>query len=157
MSATGQVTERWLSTAEFSAIYGTTRETARRWAKQGRIQAIRIPPRARGRIYIRDPKWIRIDTPNTGDPSEWLNILRPSDVARLLGITARALRYKETAGKANFRLVGGRKLYSLSEVRRLLAQRQNGREKVTRSERQLSLLRWAMWKLELAPQRHFLP
>jgi hypothetical protein len=148
MSARLQTAQRWIGTAEFCAIYGTSRQTVVRWAKQGRIQSIRVPPHARGRIYIRDPEWLRIDPPNSGDPSEWLCILRQCDVAHLLNVTPRALRYMEAAGKAKFRLVGHRKLYSLSEVRRLLAQRQNGRAAVTRSERDRSLLQWARWKLK---------
>jgi len=138
---------RWLRTLEFCALYGVTPWTARRWAKQGRVSFVRMPLSDRGRFLILDPQWTRLDPPTASDPSEWLCVLRQSDVARLLGITARGLRYLEAAGKAKFRLVGHRKLYSLSEVRRLLAQRQNGREKVTGSERRISLLRWAVWKL----------
>lgn len=144
--------QRWLSIAEFSAIYGTTPWTARRWAKQGKVKFIRVPPQGRGRLFILDPKWTRIDpAPTSADPSEWLCILRQCDVALLLGITPRALRYREVAGRAKYALVGHRKLYSLGEMRRLLAQRQTGREKVTRSERQMSLLRWARWKLDSSP------
>lgn len=120
----------------------------RRWCKERKVEFIRIPPRERGRIYILDPGWVKIDPPVSGDPAEWLCCLRQCDVALLLGITTRALRYMEVAGRAKYRLVGHRKLYSLSEVRRLLAQRQNGREKVTRSERRMSLVDWAKWKLQ---------
>lgn len=144
---------RWLRTFEFGIIYGVTPATARRWARQGRVQFAQVPPHARGRIFILDPQWTVIDPPSSSDPSEWLCVLRQCDVARLLGITPRGLRYIESSGKANYRLVGHRKLYSLSEMRRLLAQRQNGREKVTRSERQTSVFRWARSKLKLPPDR----
>jgi hypothetical protein len=142
-------TARWLSVPEFCAIYGTSPVTARRWARQGRVRFIHLPPRKWGRLFILDPHWIRLDPPTSADPSEWLCLFRPCDTALLLGITTRALRYMETDGRAKFRLVGHRKFYSLIEIRRLLAQRQNRRKSTTRSERQLSLVRWAASKLKI--------
>jgi hypothetical protein len=143
MSATAQGPQRWISVMEFCVRYGTSRPTACRWIKQGRITAVHIPPGPRGRMYILDPDWLILDRSASNDPIEMLCVLRQCDVARLLGITDRGLRYLETAGKANYQLRGKRKLYPLGEVRRLLAQRQNGREKVTKRERHMALLRWA--------------
>jgi hypothetical protein len=133
----------FLRTSHFCAIYGTTLATARRWAKQGKVQFIRVPPRPRGRIYILDPQWTLMDRPSSPDPTDWFCLLRQCDVARLLGISARMLRYMETAGKAHYRLVGHRKLYSLGEVRKLLARRLTGRDKPTKRERDRIMLEWA--------------
>ena len=146
MSATKQPDRRWFSTAEFSAWYGTTTWTARRWVREGKVTAIRVPP-ARGRIYILDPGWLQIDTPTSTDPAEWFCCLRQCEVATLLGITARALRYMESAGKARYRLVGGRKMYSVSEVRRLTAERKLGHRPRNRQEAREGMLRWARWQL----------
>ncbi len=142
-------TARWVSVAEFCAIYGTSPVTARRWARLGRIKFIHVPPRKWGRLFILDPHWVRLDPPTSADPSEWLCVFRQCDVALLLGISSRALRYMENDGRAKFRLVGHRKFYSLIEIRRLLAQRQNRRKCTTRSERQMSLVRWAASKLKI--------
>jgi hypothetical protein len=139
---------RWISAREFRLKYAVSAPTVRRWIELGRLTAIRRPPVPRGRIYVLDPGWTIIDPGSSTDPVEWLCVLRQCDVARLLGVTTRALRYMEAAGKAHYRLVGGRKLYSLSQVRLLLAQRQHGRSNVTRSERREALLRWARWKLQ---------
>lgn len=139
--------DRWMSTAEFCDWYSVSPWTARRWAKQGRVKFVRVPPGPRGRLLILDPKWTEIDTTGSSDPIEWLCLLRQCDVAELLGITPRALRYMEAAGKAKFQMVGDRKLYNISECRRLLAQRQTGREEVTRNDRRRSLLDYAKWKL----------
>ena len=144
-----KTTARWLSVPQFCAIYGTTAVTARRWARQGRVRFIHLPPRKWGRMFILDPHWVRLDPPNSSAPSEWLCVFRQCDVALLLGVTTRALRYMETDGRAKFRLVGHRKFYSLTEIRRLLAQRQNGRKCTTRSERQMSLVRWAASRLKI--------
>ena len=65
----------------------------------------------------------------------------------LLGITARRLHYLESAGKAHYRLVGHRKLYSISEVRRLLATRELGHKPVKRQEKRQGMLRWASRQL----------
>jgi hypothetical protein len=148
----GSSTARWLTVSEFCEEYQLSAWTARRWARKGLVKFYRLPPRPRGRMFILDPCWKVIDQPISNDPIEWWCGLRQCDVAELLQITPRALRHMEAAGKANYRLVGCRKLYSISEVRRLLAQRQTGREKVTRNERQRSLLEYAKWKLGLATE-----
>ncbi len=147
MSATKQPDRRWFSTAEFSAWYGVMPGTARRWARQGKVTSIRVPPTPRGRIYILDPQWTQIDAPTTGDPSDWYCCLRQCEVALLLGITARGLRYLETAGKAHYRLIGGRKLYSVQEIRRLMAERTRGHRPRNRQEAREGLLRWARRQL----------
>lgn len=148
-------TKRWISGREFRVRYAVSAPTVRRWIKKRKLTAIRIPPGVRGRVYVLDPQWITLDPGSSTDPVERLCVLRQADVARLLGITPRALRYRESSGAANYRLIGGRKLYSVSEVRRLLAQRQTGRQTVTRGERQVSLLQWARSRLESTPERHF--
>jgi DNA-binding transcriptional MerR regulator len=139
--------QRWISAREFSIRYAVSAPTVRRWIKLGRLTAFRRPPGPRGRVYVLEPNWMIIDPGTATDPAEWLCVLRQADVARLLGVTTRALRYMEAAGKAQYRVVGGRKLYSVSQVRLLLAQRQQGRSKVTRKERREALLRWAKSKL----------
>lgn len=149
IEATEQHIRRWISTGEFCARYGVSPQTARRWCRQGRLKFVRVPPRPHARLLILDPEWIQLDAVTPGDPSEWLTVLRQCDVARLLAVTPRALRYMEAAGRARYRLVGHRKLYSLGEVRRLLAQRQNKRENVTRRERREGLLGWATSRLNL--------
>lgn len=110
--------------------------------------AIRVPPREGGRLLIRDPQWQLLDRPTSDDPAEWICVLQPVEVAALLGISPRALRYWDAAGKTNFKLIGGRKRYSVSEVRRLLAIRLAGKKRPTAKERRLLILRWAKGKLE---------
>jgi DNA-binding transcriptional MerR regulator len=139
--------QRWLSVAELAAKYGVLPGTARRWVRKGRVTAIRVPPVPRGRIYIADPRWTQIDAPATGDPSEWYCCLRQCEVAMLLGMTARGLRYLESAGRAHYLLIGGRKLYSVQEVRRLIAQRAIGNERRNHQETRRGMLRWAASQL----------
>jgi hypothetical protein len=146
--------QRWIGTSEFRARYGVSRPTIYRWIQQKRIVAVRVPPVPRGRVYILDPDWFTFDPDPSADLVESLDTLRQCDVAALLGITTRALRYKEANGKARFRLVWGRKRYALCEVRRLLAQRQHGRQEVTRNERRLALLAWASRRLLRHDPRH---
>jgi hypothetical protein len=136
-----------MSTREFCATYGTTQWTARRWVREGKVTAIRVPAGPRARIFIFDPGWTQIDTPSSADPAEWLCVLRQCDVAMLLNVTPRWLRHLENSGKAHYRLVGGRKRYSLSEVRRLIAQRALGHSPRNRQEKNLGMLRWAFQKL----------
>jgi hypothetical protein len=137
-----------MGTREFCAKYGVTQWTARRWAREGKVTARHMPPGSRTRVIILDPGWTQIDTPPSADPAEWLCVLRQCDVAMLLNVTPRWLRYLENRGKAHYRLVGGRKRYSLSEVRRLIAERTLGHSPRNRQEARLGMLRWAFGKLQ---------
>ena len=147
IDAIRQRAQRWLSAAEFCARYGITTRTARRWAKQGRVKSVRMPPVSHGKLFILDPGWIQLDVSTSADPVEWICILRQCDVARLSHMSARGLRYLEAAGKAHYRLIGPRKRYSISEVRRLLAARALGHEPRNRQETSAGMLRWASEQL----------
>ena len=148
MNAKQQTAERWLTVAAFSALYGTTRETTRRWCRQGRLKFIRIPPRPYAKLLILDPKWSQVDAVTSEDPSEWIAMLRQCDIAALIGVSARAIRFMEAKGQVRCKIVGGRKRYSLGEVRRLLAERALGRKPRNRREASLGMLRWAYRKLQ---------
>jgi len=89
IDATRQHPQRLLSAAEFCARYGVTQRTARRWAKHVRVKSVRIPPAPRGKLFIFDPGWIQIDAPTSADAVESLCVLRQSDVAKLLRMSAR--------------------------------------------------------------------
>jgi hypothetical protein len=115
VSAAAQRPQKFIRLLEFCVRYGTTLPTARRWIKRGRIKAVHIPPGPRGRIYVLDPEWLILDTKASDEPVEMLYVLRQCDVALLLGISDRALRYQEAAGKTRYQLIGGRKLYAIGE------------------------------------------
>jgi hypothetical protein len=87
-----QGSPRWLTTAEFSRLYRVSQWSARRWAKQGRVRAMRVPPRKGGRMAILDPQWNLLDVPLFGDPAEWLAVFWQCEVAALVGVTARPVR-----------------------------------------------------------------
>jgi hypothetical protein len=148
IDAIKQLSRSWISTREFSAKYGVTQWTARRWAREGKVTARHIPPGSRTRVFILDPDWTQIDTPSSLDPSEWACVLLQRDVAMLLNISARWLRHLESTGKAHYRLVGHRKRYSIQEVRRLIAERSLGYKPRSRQEANLGMLRWAFQKLQ---------
>ena len=147
MNVKEQITERWITVAEFSARYGTSPETTRRWCRQGLLKSIRIPPRPHARLLILDPNWSQIDAVTSEDPSEWIAMLRQCDLAALIGVSARAIRFMEAKGKVRYKIVGGRKLYSISEARRLLAARALGYSPRSRQEKRQGVLRWAFGKL----------
>jgi hypothetical protein len=139
--------ECWLRTSEFAAKYGVTVWTARRWAREGKVTAIRVPPGPRARIFVKDPGWVQVDLPSSSDPAEWVCIFSQREAALLLNISPRWLRYLESAGRAHYRLVGHRKLYSICEIRRLIAERTLGHTPRNRRERRAGMLRWAFQKL----------
>lgn len=148
VDAVKQRSGSWISTREFSAKYAVTEWTARRWVRQGKVTAVRVPPGPRARIFILDPGWTQIDCPSSPDPAEWLCALNQRDAAMLLSISPRWLRHLESTGKAHYRLVGHRKRYSVQELRRLIAERSLGHKPRNRQETHLGMLRWASQKLQ---------
>ena len=141
----------WLRMRDFCVIYGTTPPTVRRWIAQGRVKAVQVPPCPRGRLLILDPKWTIIDTPISSDPAESMCVLRQVDIAAITGVTTRTVRNWAAGGKIHFRSVGGRNLCSVSELRRVLARRQSGKQNVSRKECNLAIRRWALQKLQKPP------
>lgn len=148
IEAIKHLSQSWISTREFSAKYGVTQWTARRWAREGKVTARHIPPGSRTRVFFLDPHWTRIDTPDSADPAEWLCVLRQCDVAMLLGITPRWLRHLESTGKARYRLIGNKKQYSVQEVRRIVTERALARSPQNKQEKRLAMVRWAFQKLQ---------
>jgi hypothetical protein len=99
------------------------------------------------RILIRDPDWSCIDVSASNDPAEWLCLFTQCEVAALLGLSSRAIRYWEAKGKTDFKVVNGRKRYSLGEIRRLLTIRMTGQRFPSARMERLTLVSWAGQKL----------
>ena len=83
MSASKPDLQHWIGTREFSVRYGVSRPTVSRWAKQGRIRTVRIPPGVKGRMLIAGPtaarSWLCVLQPIQSRSY----LLRPVDLARL--------------------------------------------------------------------------
>jgi hypothetical protein len=108
---------------------------------------MRVPPTPKGRIFIRDPEWSCIDVWASNDPAEWLCLFTQCEVAALLGVSSRAIRYWEASGRTDFKVINGRKRYSLGEIRRLLTMRMTGQKFPSARMERLTLLNWAGEKL----------
>lgn len=101
---------------EIADKYGVTTHTILRLVKERSVDTIMVD----GVLRVWD-KW---EDPKTGTNSaEDVHILRGAEVAEILGITTRNLRYLVTGGKISCVFVGLQRRYCLADVRRLLARR----------------------------------
>lgn len=137
---------RLISIREFCAAYRVTKRTVWNWVKNDRLVAVRD---SGGRILrLVDPQWPILDD-QSGDSNlvMRLAVLKPRDVAALLGVLPATVRKMASEGRLKAVWVGSQRRFSLSEVRRAIAERTLGRRPRNPQEKNLGILRWAARQL----------
>lgn len=131
---------KWLTPEEFCRLYRVHPTTLKYWIKEKVVHSVKLARITR----IADPCWpLSAFGSDMVDP-ECLFLFRPSQVAFLLQITPRYLRKLASNGIIGYGAFGKRKrLYSLAEVRRLLAVRLSGKPLYTKSQEDAVLMEWA--------------
>jgi len=135
-----------ITIAEFCRCYRVTERTVWNWVKSGRLVAVRD---SGGRILrLIDPQWPIFDD-KSGDPNlvMRLAVLKTRDVAALLGVLPGTVRKMASEGRLRAVWVGSQRRFSLSEVRRAIAERALGRRPRNPQEKNLGILRWAARQL----------
>lgn len=139
------------SIAELAEKYSVTTQTIHRLINQNTI----ITTEVDGALRVWDP-W---EDPKTGTNSvEDIYLLRGVEVAEILGITTRALRYLVTGGgtpghesrggQIGCVFVGRQRRYSLADVRRLIARRMEKKVHGHRGPRvRTAIVAWALERL----------
>lgn len=139
------------SVSELAKKYSVTPQTIERLIAQNSIKTIII----NGILRLWDP-W---EDPKTGtNTTEDIFILRGSEVAEILGITTRALRYlvagggmpghESRGGQIGCVFVGRQRRYSLADVRRLIAKRMQKKVSGKRGPRvRTAIVEWALERL----------
>jgi hypothetical protein len=133
---------------EFAKKYGFTVQTISRQIAENNLSTVTVD----GVLRVWDP-W---SDPKTGtNTAEDIYMLRGVEVAEILGITTRALRYhvagggmpgKEcVGGKIACVWIGKQRRYSLADVRRFIANRME--KKVGRSRVRAGIVEWALERL----------
>jgi hypothetical protein len=133
---------------EFAKKYGFTVQTVSRQIAQNNLSTVTVD----GVLHVWDP-W---SDPQTGtNTAEDIYMLRGVEVAEILGITTRALRYhvagggmpgKECiGGKIACVWIGKQRRYCLADVRRFIAARMEKR--VGRSRVRAGIVEWALERL----------
>lgn len=136
---------KWLAVTEFCALYRVHPKTVKDWIKRNVVKSVKIG----SVIRIADPQWPLSALGSDLTDPESLFLFRASQVASLLQITPRYLRKLASDGLVEYGRFGPRKrLYSLSEIRRLLAVRLAGKPLRTKSQEDETLMAWARDKLK---------
>lgn len=136
-----------ITIGEFCAQYRITRRTVWNWVKKGRLLALRD---AAGRVRsLIDPQWPMLDESGDPDIVMRLGVLKPGQVAALLGVHPATIRKFVYQGRLKAVQVGSQRRFSLAEVRRMIAERALGHKPRNRKEVSQGMIRWARWKLEL--------
>jgi hypothetical protein len=140
-----------LTFEEFAEKYSVSLQTVLRLVNQNSLQTVRVD----GILRVID-RWA---DPKTGTNSvEDVYILRGIEVAEILGITTRALRYLVSGGgKSGHMVVGGQlpyvqigrqKRYCLADVRRLIAKRMERKAGMRKGPRvRAAIVQWALERL----------
>jgi excisionase family DNA binding protein len=136
-ASTGQ---RWLSPLQFAVTFGLSRRTVYEMVRRGQLTTIRLG------------RQLRIAEPTTvyGPPAppEDLRMLLSCEVAGLLGVQPQSVRKLARRHRIGYRMISGRRLYSLSDVRRVLAARALGRRRLRPGQSvHEGMVNWARNKL----------
>ena len=144
-----------LTIKEFSLKYGLNSHTVRDKIRKGKLVAVKKPGAGRTAvILIIDPGWddVQVFEKTVNRLVDDHYILQGKVVAALLGVSPRMVRYMAQRGKMSFRKATNKskRRYSIAEVRRMMALRENPTErKPTKEHMDNAVLRWAMKRLGL--------
>jgi hypothetical protein len=131
--------------------YSVTPQTIHRLIAQNSVVAVEV----NGELRVWDP-W---EDPKSGtNTAEDLYILRGVEVAEILGITGRALRYlvagggmpghESPGGQIGCVFVGRQRRYSVADVRRLIARRMEKKQIGRKGPRvRTAIVQWALERL----------
>ncbi len=136
---------RWLTLNQFALLYGLSYDTAKKLVRRGQLPARRFGKE--WRIFDEGMKLAIGPMRNSED----MFMLRTPEVADLLGISTDGVKKLRKRGSIKFRVLGGRRFYTLSEVRRILAERQLGKRGVKKKDYRPGIVRWARKKLNQPP------
>ena len=100
-----------------------------------------------------NPIW-NADGSLTQSAKENVAVLRCCEVAEVLGVSTRAIRYMATEGRIRFQVVRNRRLFSLSAIREVLKEREERRQGRRRKHGvRPGMVDWANGQLR-KPTRH---
>jgi len=145
------VAEHHYPIPELAKKYSVTPQTIHRLIAENSVRTIEV----NGELHVWDP-W---EDPKSGtNTAEDLYILRGVEVAEILGITGRALRYlaagggmpghESRGGQIGYVFVGRQRRYSLADVRRLIARRMEKKRTGLKGPRvRTAIVQWALERL----------
>ena|GEM_PF-6786470 len=128
---------------QFAELWGLTERTVRQMVRQNHLVCFHVA----GELYIQEPNWHQDGKTGTGTIED-LYILRGNEVADILGVTPRYIRYLVERGKLSCVYIKRHRRYNLTDVRRLIALKMQGTlERKKRSYTRDGVVLWARKRL----------
>jgi hypothetical protein len=155
-----------LTIREICALYGLEVWTVRQRVRSGQLQAVKKPGAnsKNSQWFIVDPGWNHVQLAESIKHKtnsfhvDDVHILMGCEVAMILGVTPRAVRYMAQDGRLGFARTGkyGRshRRYCISDVRKMIAMKEKMTYQIKRPGRKKirnAVLTWAQKRLE-APE-----
>ncbi|MCI0719184.1 MAG: helix-turn-helix domain-containing protein [Acidobacteria bacterium] len=138
-ASTGQ---RWLTPLQLAVAYGLSRRTVYEMVRRGQLVSFRMGRQLR----IGDPGWFYQNL--QPDPAEDVGALLSCEVAAVMEVQPQSVRKLARRHRIGYRTVRGRRLYSLNDVRRLLAARAMGHRRLQPADNvHEGMARWIQGKL----------
>ena len=144
-----QVPELWLTVPQFAAAYGHHHNTVMRFVREGRLQSKKVVSRGgggTGRVTMVLVPHVR--SPQFGQcVSDVLPILTCKQVGKVLGITRSGVEWLSSnkhGQKIRYTIMGGKRIFSIMDVRRFLMEREARRRKLPPEE---AMVEWAKEKI----------
>ena len=141
--------EKWLSIADFCALYGFNRQTIYKAIKEDRIKWKMATPggsKFKGRLVLDDPSVFEGKT-----PIEAVAFVKIEEVAEIIGISSRAITYYITRGDVKAVKVGpnqGQRYYlPISSIRKIISMRANFRKGKRRKRTRQAIVELVRHKL----------
>ena len=147
------VTERWLTVVEFCTMYGVSYSTLKLYIKKGIVetQVFALADSTKKHRRIKDPHWTvagDLETITGSRSIDEVFLLRPCEVAEILGVSVTRVRYLAAAGKLKYYQLHARhRRYTLGAVRQMLAIKETGARKPKRSAVRKAVVAYARTRL----------
>lgn len=142
------MTGKWITAPQYALKYGLHRRTVLRWIKEKRVVAV-----MRADIYlVQDPGILEVANAKSRvhKEADLAPCYRGAEVAKALGITPRALRLYSEGGKMGYTTIGGKRRYTISDIRQIIARRQlKTTRKTNREETSRAMVAHIKEQLEL--------
>ena len=143
---------RWIPLKDFCLLYGIAHSTVRARAKTGELHLLRQGNR---RVWVMDPGWSQAP-PQAKDNigKENVHMIRGVEVAKILGVSPRAVRYMSQEAKLSDFRTGtvpmSKRRYSIADVRQMLAMRETKKYQKRKrgSAVRAAVLAWALEQLK---------
>lgn len=139
--------QAWISSGEFCAKYGCTKDNLYWWRKKGWITSSK---RGGKFWFYLDPGWF--ENPLIVE-HDLMPLMRGNEIAQVIGIDPRSIRSLVESKRLTYTKVGNVRRYTINDIRKMLGYRfakklrKNGVPVVTPEHVRKAVIEWALKRL----------